>query len=70
MGNGEDMWTRIDCDFVEDTERGLYCCLNHYACDSESCDTLKYGVGKEDIEQALWKIMNQHFMIEVIESNV
>ena len=36
MGNGEDMWTRIDCDFVEDTERGLYCCLNHYACDSES----------------------------------
>lgn len=57
------MGIRVDCDFVEDTERGEYCCLNHFACDSENCDILKYGVGKGDIEQeqqAQWEIMNQH----------
>lgn len=57
------MYSGIDCEFVEDTERGPYCCLNHCACDSENCQILKYGIGKEDIErsrQARWEIMNQH----------
>lgn len=53
---------RVDCDFVEDTERGEYCELNQCACYFEGCDILKYGVGREDIEQARqaqWEIMNQ-----------
>lgn len=57
------MYSGIDCEFVEDTERGPYCCLNHCACDFENCQILKYGVGKEDIEQSresLWEIMNRH----------
>lgn len=57
------MWSGIECDFVEDTERGPYCCLNYCACDSKNCNILEYGIGREDIEQAqqaLWEIMNQH----------
>lgn len=57
------MGIRVDCDFVEDTERGEYCELNHCACDSENCEILKYGICREDIEQgrrAQWEIMNQH----------
>lgn len=57
------MWERVECEFVEDVERGKYCCLNHCACDSGNCEILKHGVGREDIEQsrqAQWEIMNQH----------
>lgn len=56
------MGIRIDCDFVEDTERGDYCELNHCVCDSENCEILKCGVGRDDIEQARyaqWEILNQ-----------
>ncbi len=57
------MWSGIGCDFVEDTERGPYCCLNHCACDSANCEILKCGVGREDIkqaQQAQLEIMYQH----------
>lgn len=55
------MYPEIDCDFVEDTERGKYCCLDHIACHSEDCEILKNGLGEEDIKQAydaLWEIMS------------
>lgn len=42
----------INCDFVEDTERGKYCCLHHIACHSEDCEILKNGLGEEDIKKA------------------
>ncbi len=37
-----------NCDFVETTEYGNYCCLKHCACAEEKCEILKYGLGKED----------------------
>ena len=53
--------SEINCDFVEDTERGKYCCLYNTACNSEDCEILKNGLGEEDIKQAydaLWEIMS------------
>ncbi len=41
-----------NCDFVETTEYGNYCCLKHCACIVEKCEVLKYGLGKEDLERA------------------
>ena len=46
-----------DCDFVETTERGNYCCLKHCACTVEKCEVLKYGLGKEDLEIAAEDMM-------------
>lgn len=43
----------VDCDFVEDTEYGPYCCYERCACHSEDCELIKYGLGEEDIEQAV-----------------
>ena len=40
-----------NCDFVETTEYGNYCCLKHCACAEEKCEILKYGLGKEDLKQ-------------------
>lgn len=55
------MYPEIDCDFVEDTERGKYCCLDQISCHFEDCEILKNGLGEEDIKQvydALWEIMS------------
>ena len=55
------MYPEIDCDFVEDTERGQYCCLHRIVCCFEDCEILKNGLGEEDIKQAydaLWEIMS------------
>ena len=41
-----------NCDFVETTEYGNYCCLKHCACAEEKCEILKYGLGKEDLKQS------------------
>ena len=40
----------LDCEFIESTERGGYCCYYHEACDPEDCLILKYGLGKEDLK--------------------
>ncbi|WP_162777102.1 hypothetical protein [Mediterraneibacter gnavus] len=46
-----------DCDFVESTEYGNYCCLEHCSCTEEECEVLKYGLGKEDLEIAAEEMM-------------
>ena len=53
--------SKINCDFVEDTERGKHCCLYNTACNSKDCEILKNGLDEEDIKQAydaLWEIMS------------
>lgn len=44
------MYSEVNCDFVENTENGPYCCLDHIACHSEDCEILKNGLGEEDIK--------------------
>lgn len=43
----------IDCDFVESTERGDYCCYHHEACNPEGCLFLKYGLTEDDLKGAV-----------------
>ena len=42
----------IECDFVESTEYGNYCCLEHAICHKEDRFIQKYGFEKEDLDQA------------------
>ena len=46
-------WYEVDCDFVEFTDRGNYCCYKSDACNWEECEFYKNGVGKEDLKGAL-----------------
>lgn len=41
------------CEFVEDTEYGLYCSYSDRACDYQKCSLYIYGVGKEDLKGVL-----------------
>lgn len=41
-----------ECDFLESTERGDYCRFEHAECHKEDCFIQKYGLGKEDLDQA------------------
>lgn len=43
---------KTDCDFVESTEYGNYCFLEHCTCTAEECEIFKHGLGKEDLKQA------------------
>lgn len=42
-----------NCNFVENTERGNYCCYHHEACDPDDCFILKNGLGEEDLKGAV-----------------
>lgn len=42
----------MNCEFVESTEYGDYCCFYHEACHKEDCFIQKYGLGKEDLDRA------------------
>ena len=57
FAGGGGVMENSDCDFVETTERGNYCCLKHCACTVEKCEVLKYGLGKEDLEIAAEDMM-------------
>lgn len=46
MGEGGAMKVP-DCDFVESTEYGNYCCLEHCACIPEECEILNTDLGKK-----------------------
>lgn len=55
-----------DCDFVETTERGNYCCLKRCACTVEKCEVLKYGLGKE----CKWKTGEEVFLWWMEDENI
>lgn len=42
----------IECDYIESTEYGDYCCLEHKGCHKDDCFIWKHGLGKEDLDQA------------------
>lgn len=41
-----------ECDFLENTEHGDYCCLECAGCHKEDCLIWENGLGKEDLDQA------------------